>query len=191
MVKILTEEEDRVIDKLILHNTIVSVCMGVGLGTLASMGLSRVWPAYGRLPLGIKGPLIMSGTVALMVVRTENQNILYERVLYKNGRHGASDESPEEAPKPKKVIAPGSGADRALSYFLENKYGILGTMWAAAAAGSVYKLYLNKHITWTQRLVQARMYAQALTIVGLLGVAAVSKLAHEDLHKTSGFSKSY
>ncbi|OMJ29794.1 Respiratory supercomplex factor 2-like protein [Smittium culicis] len=180
MVKILSEEEEKRIDRFIMTNTIYSTLLGVAVGTAASMVMHRFWPFYRRLPMGIKGSIIGSSAIAFMVVRTEGQSVLYERVLY-----GAQDVEEDNSASMNiaKISAPGGFIDRSVDYFLENKYMALGTAWAAAAGFSVYKLYLNKNITWTQRVVQARMYAQALTVVGLIGVAAVSKFASDKKDK--------
>ncbi|OMJ07846.1 Respiratory supercomplex factor 2-like protein [Smittium culicis] len=180
MVKVLSDEEEKRIDRFILTNTIYSTLLGVAVGGAASMLMHRFWPFYRRLPMGVKGSMVGSSAIAFMVVRTENQSVLYERVLY-----GAKDlEEENSAPLSiAKISAPGGAIDRSVDYFLENKYMALGAAWAAAAGFSVYKLYLNKNITWTQRIVQARMYAQALTVAGLIGVAAISKFAGDKKDK--------
>ncbi|PVU98955.1 hypothetical protein BB560_005576 [Smittium megazygosporum] len=168
MVKILTEEEEKRIDRLIINNTIIGATTGALVGLTGVFLLNKTWPFFKRLPIGIKGSLVGACSIGAMTIRAEGQNIQYERALYGNG----SEE--EEPAKVAKLTAPGGQMDSAVDFFLQHKYKILFGLWAAAASASVYKLYLNKNISWTQRLVQARMYAQALTIAALLGVTVLT-----------------
>ncbi|PVU90365.1 hypothetical protein BB559_004651 [Furculomyces boomerangus] len=171
MVKVLSEKQEKELDTFLLTNTVYSTALGTVVGVAANYLLTKTWPFYRRLPMGIKGSLIGASILGFMTVRTEGQAQIYERVTY------GSDPDVQETEELSALTKPGGFADRSMDYFLENKYKILGSVWAVAAGGSVYALYLNKHITWTQRIVQARMYAQALTIAGLLGAAAVTSIA--------------
>ncbi|PVU93658.1 hypothetical protein BB561_003116 [Smittium simulii] len=168
MVKVLNPEQEKQVDRFIMTNAITSGLLGLSVGVVGVGVLNRVWPFFKRLPTGIKFSMVGTSTIALLTIRTESQSLLHERFTY------GYDPDTGVKPELSSLSAPGGIADRAVSYFLENKYKVLGVAWALAASGSVYKLYLNKNISWTQRIVQARMYAQALTVVGLLGLAFVS-----------------
>lgn len=56
----------------------------------------------------------------------------------------------------------------------ENKYKIIVGSWAASLGGSFWWINRDKFMTKSQKIVQARMYAQALTIVILLGSMLMS-----------------
>ncbi|KAI8324728.1 hypothetical protein GQ54DRAFT_243966, partial [Martensiomyces pterosporus] len=70
-------------------------------------------------------------------------------------------------------------ADRTADYVTEHRWSILGYTWLAGISGSVYHLYRQKGMTWTQKVVQARMYAQAITIIGILSTAAIASLSSQ------------
>lgn len=56
----------------------------------------------------------------------------------------------------------------------ENKYKVIIGLWGASLGGSFWWINRDKFLTKSQKLVQARMYAQALTIVILLGSMILS-----------------
>lgn len=59
-------------------------------------------------------------------------------------------------------------SDKAITVLNDNKYKIIITSWAASMYGSWVFVNRDKIMTTAQKAVQARMYAQAITIVLLL-----------------------
>ncbi|KAF5092931.1 hypothetical protein D0Z00_004329 [Geotrichum galactomycetum] len=57
---------------------------------------------------------------------------------------------------------------------INHKYKIIVGAWAASLGGSFWWVNRDKYLTSSQKLVQARMYAQALTVVILLGSMLMS-----------------
>lgn len=55
----------------------------------------------------------------------------------------------------------------------ENRYGIIGASWVVSMAVSLGLVGRNKYLTGSQKLVQARVYAQALTVGLLVATAAL------------------
>lgn len=66
----------------------------------------------------------------------------------------------------------------------ENKYKLIIGAWGASLGGSFWWINRDKFLTKSQKLVQARMYAQALTVVILLGSMLMSVNSYGDLKKT-------
>jgi hypothetical protein len=50
----------------------------------------------------------------------------------------------------------------------------IGGTWVAGMAASGAYLWAQRYLTWQQKLVQARMYAQSITIAALLATAFIS-----------------
>lgn len=63
---------------------------------------------------------------------------------------------------------------RALLFCTENKYKIIMGAWAGSLAGSFWLVNRDKYMSKSQKIVQARMYAQGLTVVLLLASMALS-----------------
>ena len=61
--------------------------------------------------------------------------------------------------------------------WLKYRYHIVGATWAGSVAGSLAWTLRQKHVRFSQRLVQARVYAQFVTIACLLGTAFLAQLA--------------
>ncbi|KAF5095698.1 hypothetical protein D0Z03_001777 [Geotrichum reessii] len=74
--------------------------------------------------------------------------------------------------------------ERAKVYGIENKYKIIVGAWAASLGGSFWWINRDKFLSKSQKIVQARMYAQALTVVILLGSMLMSVNSYQDAKKT-------
>lgn len=64
--------------------------------------------------------------------------------------------------------------DRLALWGKEMKYPIIVTSWAASLAGSYYLVSKDKFLTRAQKIVQARVYAQGLTVAMLLATVFLS-----------------
>lgn len=62
--------------------------------------------------------------------------------------------------------------DRALAYAKQEKYKIVGATWVASMIGSFMLVGRNPYLTGPQKIVQARVYAQGLTVAVLVASAA-------------------
>lgn len=62
--------------------------------------------------------------------------------------------------------------DRALDFMREEKYKIIGVTWIASIIGSFYLVGRNPYLTGQQKIVQARVYAQGLTLAVMCASAA-------------------
>lgn len=62
--------------------------------------------------------------------------------------------------------------DRIFAYAREEKYKIIGASWVASMIGSFMLVSRNKYLSGPQKLVQARVYAQGLTVAVLCATAA-------------------
>lgn len=65
-----------------------------------------------------------------------------------------------------------SFSDRAAAFARREKYKIIGTTWLASMVGSFVLVGRNPHLTGQQKIVQARVYAQGLTLAVLCASAA-------------------
>lgn len=62
--------------------------------------------------------------------------------------------------------------DRAFNFFREEKYKIIGITWVASIIGSFVIVGRNPYLTGQQKIVQARVYAQGLTLAVMCASAA-------------------
>ena len=59
-----------------------------------------------------------------------------------------------------------------MDWFRENRYGIVGGSWVASMGIALGIVGRNPYLTGAQKLVQARVYAQGLTVAVLIATAA-------------------
>ncbi|OLL24836.1 Respiratory supercomplex factor 2 [Neolecta irregularis DAH-3] len=64
-------------------------------------------------------------------------------------------------------------------WFANHRYHIILGSWALGMGGSFALVARNKYLTTGQKLVQARMYAQAITLAVLLGTAGLSQVGED------------
>lgn len=82
--------------------------------------------------------------------------------------------------------------NRIMDWFGANKYKVIVGGWAASMAGSFYLVNRDKYLTKSQKIVQARVYAQGLTVAMLLASVFLSVTnTQDDKQKALEASKSW
>ncbi|RIA85919.1 hypothetical protein C1645_697387, partial [Glomus cerebriforme] len=144
--------------------TIKGGIKGAGIGLVVTLGLSlvaqRYSPNFRKLTLPIKAFLVSSGTSAGCIISAERAGLEYDR-----RKHGYFE------PEKQILLQEKPSLHKSKDFISENRYGIATSAWALSVVGSLAYTYNNKYLSLAQKVVQARMYAQALTIV-LIAVAA-------------------
>lgn len=74
----------------------------------------------------------------------------------------------------KKSEAPGPQTSAVTQWFMDYKYHLIVSGWAASMAGSFWFVNRDRFMTKAQKIVQARVYAQGLTVLMLLASVAFS-----------------
>ncbi|KAL8669091.1 MAG: hypothetical protein Q9224_007758, partial [Gallowayella concinna] len=64
-----------------------------------------------------------------------------------------------------------SGYERFMTFGKENRYKIVGVSWVASMAAALTIVGRSPYLSTTQKLVQARVYAQGLTVAVLIATA--------------------
>ncbi|VVT57515.1 uncharacterized protein SAPINGB_P005734 [Magnusiomyces paraingens] len=83
-------------------------------------------------------------------------------------------EGSEAALEEQKKIENMTSGQKIVYYASENKYKLIAGAWAASMGGSFWWVNRDKYMTKAQKIVQARMYAQSITIVLLLASMLLS-----------------
>ncbi|KIJ37397.1 hypothetical protein M422DRAFT_260060 [Sphaerobolus stellatus SS14] len=169
--KIVTEEEMRGMN----HATVVGGAKGfvggLAFSLPASYLLNRRWPYYRSLPLGVKALGVVSVVVPAFVICAEKASHAYERQQWK----GFGKEELDRLKTVEELHWDSlSTKDKVNEWAAKNKWGIILGSWAATMAGSFGMIMRDKHQTFPQKLVQARMWAQGLTIGVIIGSAVLT-----------------
>lgn len=165
--KIASDNEISDYTRYILNGGLKGAAVGLG----ASVGLTywlRNRPFFRTMTPTIKTFFFLGPILACGVTATEWASLRFDMQQYDFGEAEKSQKEERERIEALPTL------ERWKVYAGENKYKIIVGSWAASLGGSFWWINRDKYLTKSQKIVQARMYAQALTIVILLGSMLMS-----------------
>ncbi|KAK4154737.1 respiratory supercomplex factor 2, mitochondrial [Chaetomidium leptoderma] len=166
--KIISKEEEKEHFGVVLRGGLIGGGVGLALGLAGVMGASKRYAAFRQLTLPFRSFLVTStGTFGAMVI-AERYSIQYQRSHDDmNNYLEATNRAVAEARHANKTES-----QRLMDWGRENRYGIVFVSWIAAMGLALAMVGRNKYISTSQKLVQARVYAQGLTLAVLIATAA-------------------
>ncbi|WPH04032.1 Hypothetical protein R9X50_00691600 [Acrodontium crateriforme] len=174
--KILTKEEEREHYNATVTGGLIGGALGTAVGTAGVMAASARYPAFRSLTLPFRAFLIAStGTFASIVAADS-----YSR-RFETSRQPDRSYHDEAQTLQDRINANRSTKERAMAWMGENRYGIVFGSWVASLGTAFGLVGRNPYLTGPQKLVQARVYAQGLT----LAVVIIS-LAFETTDSATG-----
>ncbi|MCJ1484206.1 hypothetical protein MMC06_004374 [Schaereria dolodes] len=165
--KILTKEEEQAHYNATLKGGIGGGLAGLALGFVGVYGATQRYPAFRALTLPLKAFLVTStGTFAAITSADK-----YSRA-FESSRH-PEDQYKDEAERQRLEIEAGkSQFQRIKDWGKENRYPIVGVSWVASMAIALGIVGRSPYLSTSQKIVQARVYAQGLTLAVLVATAA-------------------
>ncbi|KAI9488834.1 hypothetical protein BDB00DRAFT_884703 [Zychaea mexicana] len=168
------QEEKR--DALGFSAGLQGAALGLGIGVVATIATFRRSPDFRALGRPIQAILPTSSTVAGYLFASDRATSQYE-----NETLGYMDEAMyDHLQKSESVVEHKSSSDKALHYLNDNRWTVIGVSWAASMAGALGYSFSNRYLTTQQKVVQARMYAQAVTLAVLMASAGLSIYMGDD-----------
>ncbi|EPS40126.1 hypothetical protein H072_6059 [Dactylellina haptotyla CBS 200.50] len=166
--KILTKEEEDEHYAAVVKGGLKGGAYGLGIGGASAYLLNHRYPFFRSLTLPLKAFFVTSSATFALIVAADNASRGFEAT-----RHHTNitfqDETARILAENRARMTP---KERFMDWGRENRYKIVGTSWVASMAGSLALVYRDKYLTRAQKLVQARVYAQGLTLMVLLASAA-------------------
>ncbi|KAK9701106.1 Replication factor C, subunit RFC4 [Basidiobolus ranarum] len=142
---------------------------GLAIGGIGLLLSPKFAPKLNTLSVPLKAFWVGSAVIAGAVINGERAYHTFDRHVR------ASIPSKHMAPILHEHVVTQSEPAPSMSEFIaEHRYSIIGGTWAIGMSISMLYLSRQKYMTFTQKLVQARMYAQAITIIALTATAGVS-----------------
>ncbi|CCE63010.1 hypothetical protein TPHA_0D03770 [Tetrapisispora phaffii CBS 4417] len=168
--KILTAEEIEGQRYYTLMGGLKGFLMGGAISFAGYKLLPRKFPHLNlkALPWSIKTGFSIVPPVALTAIMAEEGSNKFDQLTYGSGT--ASEDAIEDAKRWSNL----SFKDRCLESFMNNRYKIVVGVWAASLWGSWELINRDKIMTVSQKAVQARMYAQFISVILLLGTMMIS-----------------
>jgi len=165
--KIISKEEEDAHYSVVVRGGLVGGSVGLALGLIGVVGASRRYPAVRSLTLPFRSFLISSTGTFGAIVTAERYSVNFQRARDPMNRY--MDSSQRAAEEVRKSEA---GSKKFLDWGRENRYSIVFTSWIAAMGLAMAMVGRNKYLSTSQKIVQARVYAQGLTLAVLIATAA-------------------
>lgn len=165
--KVISQEEERAHYNQVLKGGFLGGSIGIGLGLLGVWGASRRYPAFRSLTLPFRSFLITSAGTFGAIVNAERFSNAFHLAnnpmsFYKDETQLAIEAAREQE----------SALDRARDWGRANRYTIVFGAWVASMGLALAAVGRNRYLSTSQKLVQARVYAQGLTLAVLVATAA-------------------
>ncbi|KAG1150155.1 hypothetical protein G6F37_002161 [Rhizopus arrhizus] len=175
---VLTPEQEKTRQSIYYSNGLKGALVGLGLGVAATVFTMRRSPEFRSLSRPLQSVMAASSTTAGFLFASDSAVTHYE-----NRALGYADETVLQRMMHRKKETDDANLstfDRSLRYLNENRWSFIGLSWAASMTAALGYSFSNRYLTTQQKIVQSRMYAQAVTIAVLMASAGISIYVGED-----------
>ncbi|KAL8669523.1 MAG: hypothetical protein Q9168_005883 [Polycauliona sp. 1 TL-2023] len=139
---------------------------GLGLGALGVYGAAVRFPAFRSLTVPLRAFLVTSTGTFAAIISADHFSRAYEK-----SQHPQEDYEDSAAKARAEQRSRQSNYERFMTFGKEYRYKIVGVSWVASMAAALTIVGRSPYLSTTQKLVQARVYAQGLTIAVLIATA--------------------
>jgi len=165
--KLLTKEEEAEHYNATIKGGIGGGLIGLTVGTLGVLGAQRRFPSFNHLTLPLKAFLVTSAGTFSAIVSADKYSRAFEQSRNPEQEyHDDNERARADYERTKPFM------QRAKDFGWENRYPIVFGSWVASMAGSLALVGRNPYLSTAQKIVQARVYAQGLTVAILIITAA-------------------
>jgi len=177
--KILTKEEEQEHYNATLTGGIGGGLIGTAVGALGVYAATQRYPAFRSLTVPFRAFLIVSTGTFTAIIAADRYSRSYE-----SQRNPAKDYHDEQQTIAAEAEARKSSLERAKDWASTNRYGIVFGSWVLSMGTAFGLVGRNPYLTGQQKLVQARVYAQGLTLA-----VVIASLALEGKDKSAGVGR--
>jgi len=167
--KVLTKEEEQAHYNATVKGGTIGGLIGLGLGSAGVLAASRRFHAFRALTVPFRVFLAASTGTFIAVIAADRASAAYdiEHTPQKKQQLEMDHEREARERKGKTTL------QLARKWAEDNRYPIIFGFWLTSMIGSFAMVNRNPYLTGSQKLVQARMYAQGSTLAVLLASFAV------------------
>ncbi|KAL3481911.1 hypothetical protein BJX99DRAFT_110739 [Aspergillus californicus] len=166
--KLLTKEEEDAHYRSVVRGGSIGGVLGLAGGYAAVMLASRRYHTIRNLTLPMKAFLMTSSGTFVGIIAADNASRAYE--ASQNQQRQWYDNREDRLRR--EELQGMSLSDRAMAFARRERYSIVGVTWLVSMVGSFALVGRNPYLSGQQKLVQARVYAQGLTLAVLVASAA-------------------
>jgi hypothetical protein len=176
--KLLTKEEEQAHYNEVLKGGAIGGVVGLSLGVSGVLLASRRYPAFRGLTLPFRAFLITSTATFGAIVNADRWSMAFSK-----SRDPMRSYRDSTAVSVQEAIRKEGAYRRFMAWGREHRYSIVFGSWVVGMGAAIAIVGRDRYMTTAQKLVQARVYAQALTVAVLVLTAAFEM---NDAKKGSG-----
>ncbi|BFZ58039.1 Replication factor C, subunit RFC4 [Savitreella phatthalungensis] len=159
--KILTKQEEDEHYSHVLEGGLKGGAMGLGVGMAGLLAARRFSSGVRSLTIPFQAFLVTGVTTFSLIIGADRYSRNYERKIWE--KYGERES----------IVT--TGAQGGLLHTANQyRWHLVGGSWLAGMAGSLTAVSRNRYLSTSQKLVQARMYAQGITLAVLLISAVIA-----------------
>ncbi|KAK2813438.1 hypothetical protein FQN50_000754 [Emmonsiellopsis sp. PD_5] len=167
--KLLTKQEEEAHYSAVVRGGTIGGAAGLIGGLAGVLAASKRFPTIRNLTLPMKAFLVTSAGTFVGIVAADHSSRSFEAAQHEEHRFLGD----REARLRQEEIATMSASDRLFDFVRREKYKLMTGAWAASMIGAWMLVSRNPTLTKGQKIVQARVYAQGLTLAVMVGTAAL------------------
>jgi len=169
--KLLKEDQIAAHDSAVQRGALEGTAAGAGLAVAASFFARKRYPGYTKLPLSLKALGAAIIVAPCLAIQAERRGLEYERSQWEG--EGVRILSHKEVAEANRWDAM-TTSEKIGDWSFRHQYTLIMGGWAASLALAGGIISRNKYQTQAQKIVQARMWAQGLTIGLLIAAGALT-----------------
>ena len=166
--KIISKEEEAAHYSATVRGGILGGVVGLAAGTGVVWLASKRFSTFRNLTLPFRAFLAVSTGTFTAIIAADKAGEAYERRAHPEREYKDVNRELEE-----QIAAQKSAGRRLRDWATEHRYGIVFGSWIASMGIALGLVQRNRYLTGPQKLVQARVYAQGLTVAVLLASFAL------------------
>ncbi|KAJ9112194.1 hypothetical protein QFC20_002375 [Naganishia adeliensis] len=160
-----------------IRGGIKGALLAAGITIPGTLALQRFSATYRQLPIPAKAFAATIVAVPCIVISAETAGMDYERSLWEGtGKREIDRKAQADIERWDRM----SGADKFQDWAKRNQWSLVGGGWAASMLVSGAILARNPYMSFSQKLVQARVYAQASTLATLIITGILAGTANKE-----------
>lgn len=164
--KIITKEEEDAHYAQVIRGGAIGGAAGLALGLAGVLGASRRYAAFRNLTIPFRAFLVSSSTTFGAIIVAERKSINFSRA--NDPMFGYQDESQRTLSA---IRDSEQNSAKLMEWARAHRYTIVTASWVASIGAALAIVGRDKYLTTAQKVVQARVYAQGLTLAVLLATA--------------------
>lgn len=164
--KVLTKEEEAAHYGAVIRGGLIGGSIGLAIGATGVIYCSRRYPTFRGLTLPFRTFLVTSTGTFGAIVQADRSGVAFQKAKDPMAKYRDGSQRAQEIMRENE-----SAYERFMSYGRENRYSIVCASWLASLAVA-FALVSRAPMSTPQKIVQARVYAQGLTLAVLIVSAA-------------------